>query len=82
MIQVIVPVGIITFWYIKLIDKAQISYSLKNAFTFTFCDDEFICTQGCCIYTVELVGIEILGSGDEINRLVIENSALNAILCD
>ena len=82
MIQVIVPVGIITFWYIKLIDKAQISYSLKNAFTFTFCDDEFICTQGCWIYTVELVGIEILGSGDEINRLVIENSALNAILCD
>ena len=68
--------------YIKSIDRAETSYNLKNVFVFTFCDDEFICTQGCCIYTVELVGIEILRSAQTINRLVIENSALNAVLCD
>ena len=68
--------------YIKFIDRAEISYSLKNAFTFNFCDDQLICTQGCCTYTVELVDIEILGTNTLIDRLVIENSAINAVLCD
>lgn len=68
--------------YIKYIDRAEISYTLKNAFNFNFCDDQLICAEGCCTYTVELVGIEILGTNSLINRLVIENSAINAILCD
>jgi hypothetical protein len=68
--------------YIKYLDRAEISYSLKNDFTFTYCDDQFICTKGCCTYTVELVNIRTLGTNTLVNRLVVEDSALNAILCD
>ena len=68
--------------YIKYLDRAEISYSLKNDFTFTYCDDQFTCTKGCCTYTVELVNIRTLGTNTLVNLLVVEDSALKAIICD
>ncbi|UWG95925.1 DUF4489 domain-containing protein [Dehalobacter sp. DCM] len=53
-------------------------------FSFTFCDDDFHCKEGCCIYTVEIIKIDVEG-GDKLEELETNSTAINAIaqgLCD
>lgn len=53
-------------------------YETKDSFCFTFCDDEFLCKNGCCTYSVELYEVQVLA--DPLERLVISDSAINALV--
>ncbi|NLZ38324.1 MAG: DUF4489 domain-containing protein [Firmicutes bacterium] len=59
-------------------------YDFRDSLYFIFCD-ELACRQECCIYTVELAGIEVIdpanGEDENIHReLNIEDSVLKAII--
>lgn len=47
-------------------------------FSFTYCDDA-VCPAGCCVYTVEIIEIEVEG-GQYVNELETESTAINAIV--
>lgn len=51
-------------------------------FSFTFCDQDFNCQRGCCVYTVEIIKIE---NESYIDELETNSTAINAIaqgLCE
>ncbi|HHX73910.1 MAG TPA: DUF4489 domain-containing protein [Firmicutes bacterium] len=60
-------------------------YAFRDSFYFVFCD-EHACDHDCCLYTMELAGIEVIGPGanaEDINRLLelnIEDSVLKALI--
>lgn len=59
-------------------------YELKDSFKILYCDNP-VCTNGCCQYTVELLGFRLIGTGrfvEEIRELVIDDSAIRAIVQD
>ncbi len=63
-------------WEVEFEDDS----SLSLPFSFTFCDDD-VCPAGCCVYTVEIVRIEVEG-GNFVNELEVENTHINAIVQD
>jgi hypothetical protein len=48
-------------------------------FSFTFTDSDICCRYGCCIYTVEIVRIDVEG-GTRVNEIETESTAINAIV--
>ncbi len=48
-------------------------------FSFTFTDSEIHCHHGCCIYTVEIIRIDVEG-GTTVNEIETESTAINAIV--
>ncbi|NLM46007.1 MAG: DUF4489 domain-containing protein [Firmicutes bacterium] len=61
------------------------NYDFRDSFYFIFCD-EFACREKCCVYTVELASIEVVGpgvNGEDENRLQefnLEDSVLRAVI--
>lgn len=55
------------------------SFDLRDTFEFTFCDNEILCKKKCCIYTVELLRIDVLGGEPNENTIIIEDSSIRAI---
>jgi hypothetical protein len=65
-------------------DNQSPGYNVRDSFTFTYCDKDLLCNMECCIYTVELISIEVNFTGpvEPSNELIIEDSFIRAIVQD
>jgi len=48
-------------------------------FSFTYCDDELLCHKDCCVYTVEIIKIDVEG-GNNVDEIETNSTAINAIV--
>jgi hypothetical protein len=53
-------------------------FHLRDTFGFTFCDKDRVGHKECCIYTVELLKIDVIGEEIE-EEIIIEDSSIRAI---
>ena len=60
------------------LDPESRAFNLRDTFGFTFCDKDLLCQKEYCIYTVELLRIDVFG-GEPENEIIIEDSSIRAI---
>lgn len=48
-------------------------------FSFTYTDSEICCWCGCCVYTVEIIGINVIG-GYNVNKIKTSSTVINALV--